>query len=71
MEATTYNYATLLMDDGLGLPYITDVATKRRLYRLAQCGICGVTPWVFTPDLQPNHTCRVHEAERRERNDNE
>lgn len=69
--ATVHNYATLLMDDGLGLPYITDVATKKRLYKLPACEICGQVPWVFTIGLTPNHQCRQHDGERRERNDND
>jgi hypothetical protein len=65
------NFASLRTDESNGLEYITDVATRKRLYKLPQCEICGVTPWVFTVDLSPNHACRVHASDRRERNDNE
>lgn len=71
MEAITHNYGTLLMDDGLGLPYITDVATKRRLYRLPTCDLCGMKPWSFTGKKDGWECCAQHRAERRERNDNE
>lgn len=64
------NYATLRTDPANGLPYITDIGTQKRLYKLPQCEICGVVPWVFTIGLNPNHACRVHAPERRERNDN-
>lgn len=70
-EAITHNYATLLMDDGVGLPYITDVATKKRLYRLPVCDLCGMAPWSFSGNRDGWDCCKQHAAERRERNDNE
>lgn len=71
MNATVYNYATLLMDDGIGLPYITDVKAKKRLYKLPACDLCGMRPWSFSGNKN-GWACREqHAAARRERNDND
>lgn len=71
MNATVYNYATFLMDDGIGLPYITDVATKKRLYRLPVCDLCGMQPLSFTGKKDGWACCEQHAAARCERNDND
>ena len=61
------NYATLVADEVNGVPYITDVATKMRLYKHAPCPICDVSEWRWSREILP--TCKACAAP--ERNDNE
>ena len=58
------NYGVLRHDDVL--PYITDLVTKRRLYRHPPCEICGIATYAYSTEPQ---VCREHL--RPERNDNE
>jgi len=71
MNATVYNYATLLMDDGIGLPFITDVATKKRLYRLPTCDLCGMVPYSFSGNKDGWACCAQHDPSKRWVNDND
>ena len=64
------NFATLLTDEANGLQYITDVKTRKRLYKLPECGICGMRPWSFSGNTNGWDCCNQHQSERRERNDN-
>ncbi len=65
------NYGTLIEDPDVGLSYVTDYATKKKLYKLPECDICGMVPWSFTGTKDGWDCCKQHASERRERNDND
>jgi hypothetical protein len=51
------NYGRLRVDEASGLPFITDVATGQRLYKLPPCLLCGAAPWSWTPEPVPACGC--------------
>ena len=65
---TDNNFSTLIHDESVGLSYITDFATKQRLWKHPNCEVCGIATYSFSTEPQ---SCGHHASERRERNDNE
>ena len=60
------NYGYLILDEECGLPYITDLATGKKLYKLPNCEICGIGTYSFTASA----TGRCAHCATPERNDN-
>jgi len=59
------NFATLETDPASGLPFITDVATRDRLYKHPNCGLCGIarySRYTVLPDCSDE--CEMHPARR-------
>lgn len=51
------SYGTRAIDPASGLYYIIDFRTKERVYQLARCTDCGMTPWSSVPSAEdPLHS---------------
>lgn len=47
------NFSTMRYDDLH--PYITDVKTLKRLYKLPACRICDIRTWLFNSNAECGH----------------